>query len=86
MFPPLGYRLPMSRSLTELTDEALALPPESRAFLAEKLLETLDFEEDFSVGDAWREEIRKRCSDLDHGRVQTIRADAAISEVRKSLA
>ena len=76
----------MSRSVTELAEEALALPPESRAYLAEKLLETLDFEEDFAVGEAWLKEIRKRCQELDDGKVQTIPADAAIAKLRKSLA
>jgi putative addiction module component (TIGR02574 family) len=73
-------------SLTELTDEALALPSEARAYLAEKLLETLDFEEDFTVNEVWRKEIRKRCQELDEGKVQTIPAETAIAELRQSLA
>ena len=76
----------MSRSVTELAEEALALPPESRAYLAEKLLETLDFEEDFAVDEAWLKEIRKRCQELDERKVQTIPADTAIAKLRESLA
>jgi putative addiction module component (TIGR02574 family) len=75
----------MSRSLTELAEEALALPPESRAYLAEKLLETLDCEEDFAVNEPWLKEIRKRCQELDGGKVQTIPADIAMAELRRSL-
>lgn len=76
----------MSRSLTELAEEALALPSEARAYLAEKLLETLDFEEDFPVREAWLKEIRRRCQELDGGKVQTIPADTALAELRRSVA
>jgi hypothetical protein len=48
----------------------MALPSESRAYLAERLLETLDFEEDFAVSDVWLKEISKRCQELDVGKVQ----------------
>jgi putative addiction module component (TIGR02574 family) len=80
------YVFRMLRPLAEITEEALALPSESRAFLAEKLLETLDFEQDFPVSDAWRAEIRNRCDELDSGAVKTIPAETVLSEIRKSLA
>jgi hypothetical protein len=76
----------MSRSLTQLAEEALALPSESRAYLAEKLLETLDFEEDFPVSETWLKEIRKRCQELEESKVQSIPAESAIAELRKSFA
>ncbi len=75
----------MSRSLADLADEALALPTESRAYLAEKLLETLDFEDDFKVSDAWKAEARKRCHELDEGVVQSIPAEVVFGEIRKSI-
>jgi len=73
-------------TLTELAEEAMALPSEARAYLAEKLLETLDFEEDFAVSDVWLKEIRKRCQELDAGKVQGLPAEPAIAELRRSLA
>jgi putative addiction module component (TIGR02574 family) len=76
----------MSRSLTDLADEAMALPTESRAYLAEKLLETLDFEEDFQVSDAWKSEVRKRCRELDSGVVKSIPAEIVFREIREALA
>ncbi len=82
----MGYGLSLSLTITELAEEALALPSESRAYLAEKLLETLDFEEDFTVSEGWLKEIRKRCHELDEGKVQTISAETAFAELRKSLA
>jgi putative addiction module component (TIGR02574 family) len=82
----MRYGLNMSLSVTKLAEEVMALPVESRAYLAEKLLETLDFEEDFPVSEVWRKEIRKRCHELDEGTIQTIPAETAITELRKSLA
>ena len=84
--PEMHYRLTMPLTLAELAEEAMALPCECRAYLAERLLETLDFEEDFAVSDLWLKEIRKRCQELDAGAVQTLPAEPAIAELRQSLA
>ena len=40
----------------------MQLPPSLRAFIAEVLLDTLDFDENFLVSSAWQEEILKRCA------------------------
>ncbi len=76
----------MSLTATELAEEALALPSQARVYLAEKLLESLDFEEDFVVSEGWRKEIRQRCRELDQGNTKTIPAETAIQELRRSLA
>jgi hypothetical protein len=81
----LQYCAGMSRTLTELAEEALALPRESRAFLCEKLLETLDFEEDFPISESWLKEIQTRCHELDSGKVEAVPADTAIADLRKTL-
>ncbi|HNT86931.1 MAG TPA: addiction module protein [Candidatus Hydrogenedentes bacterium] len=49
--------------------EALALSPEARAFLAERLIESLDADPGTEISPAWREEIRRRCQDADTGRI-----------------
>jgi putative addiction module component (TIGR02574 family) len=69
-------------STDQLIQEILQLPREARALLAEKLLESLDFREDFDVSPAWREEIRRRLQELDSGAVKLVSAD----EVFKKLA
>jgi putative addiction module component (TIGR02574 family) len=48
-----------------ITEQALKLEPTSRAYIAEILLESLDYEEDFIVSGAWRQEIQKRCKEID---------------------
>lgn len=67
----------------DIIDEVLALPSNSRAYVAEVLLESLDFEEDFPVDDAWRAEIENRCRELDSGEVQLIAGEDAMADLRK---
>lgn len=72
-------------SLKEVAETALNLPTEQRAFLAEKLLASLDSEEDFAINEAWLGEIKRRCEDLDAG-AKTIPADEVFTELRSELA
>ena len=62
----------MSRDAGEILKEALALPPEARAALADSLWESLEEESDQGVDEAWRQEVRKRLAELDSGAVTTI--------------
>jgi putative addiction module component (TIGR02574 family) len=48
-----------------ITEQALKLAPAARAYIAEILLENLDYEEDFLVSEAWRQEIHKRCQEIE---------------------
>ena len=57
----------MSRDAGEILKDALALPPEARAALAESLWDSLDSEVDSDAENAWRKEIRRRLADLDSG-------------------
>ncbi len=52
-------------NIETITEQALQLAPNARAYIAEILLESLDYEEDFVVSEAWRQEIQKRCQELD---------------------
>jgi hypothetical protein len=46
----------MPYKVKDIIDEALTLPSNSRAYIVEVLLESLDFHEDFPVDDAWHAE------------------------------
>ena len=52
-------------NIETITEQALKLEPALRADIAEILLESLDYEEDFIVSEAWRQEIQKRCKEID---------------------
>jgi putative addiction module component (TIGR02574 family) len=62
----------MSRDAGEILKEALALPPEARAALADHLWDSLDAEVDANAEEAWRQEIKRRIADLDSGKVVAI--------------
>lgn len=75
----------MSPETEKLAADVLGLPREQRAFLAEKLLESLDFDEGFPVGDEWKAEIARRCRELDEGSVDLVPGDEVFDEVTKAL-
>jgi len=55
----------MKADAKKILDEAMQLEPAPRACIAKALLEGLDFEQDFDVSQSWREEIQRRCDDID---------------------
>ena len=57
----------MSRNAGEILKEALALPSETRAALADSLWDSLDPEVDADAEDAWRKEIQGRLAELQSG-------------------
>jgi putative addiction module component (TIGR02574 family) len=68
-----------------IVEQALRLPRGSRAFLAEKLLESLDCDEGFDVSSEWMREIRRRCKDLDQGDVDLIPADRVFDDIDRQI-
>jgi putative addiction module component (TIGR02574 family) len=62
----------MSRDAGEILKEALDLPPEARAALADSLWESLDSEVDSNAEAKWRMEIQRRLADLDSGSVTAV--------------
>lgn len=57
----------MSRDTTDIFKEALALPAEARAALADCLLESLDTELEEGAEAAWEREVQRRAAELDSG-------------------
>jgi putative addiction module component (TIGR02574 family) len=55
--------------------EVLSLSPQARAFVAEKLIESLDSEPEIVLSPAWREELHKRCSEVDEGSAELRNAE-----------
>jgi hypothetical protein len=73
------------RSIEELTEELLALPSASRALLAEKLVESLEFDIDPTIQAAWVAEAKKRREQVRDGDVQPVSGDEALAQVRRLL-
>jgi hypothetical protein len=76
----------MILTVEQIAEEALALPSEARALLADRLVESLDPAEDGYVQQLWATEARRRRDDVRTGRVQTIPGSEALERVRQMLA
>lgn len=73
------------RSIEKLTEEILSLPSAARALLAEKIVESLEFDTDPSIQSAWTSEARRRRDEIRNGSVQPITGDEALAQVRRLL-
>lgn len=63
----------------------MSLTPESRARLADLLVESLDADDLGPVDRLWLAEAKRRRDDVRSGRVQTIPGDEALRNVRDAL-
>lgn len=73
------------RSMEQLTEEILALPSASRALLAEKLVQSLEFDLDPAIQAAWTTEAKNRRDEVRNDIVQPIPGEEALAQVRRLL-
>ena len=76
----------MNMTVEQVAEEALALPSEARALLADRLVESLDPAEDGYIRQLWVAEARHRRDDVRSGRVKTIPSDEALAQVKRAVA
>jgi putative addiction module component (TIGR02574 family) len=76
----------MNLTVEQVAEEALALPSEARALLADRLVESLDPAEDCLIRQLWVAEARRRRDDVRSGRVKTIPGDEALAQVKRAVA
>jgi putative addiction module component (TIGR02574 family) len=72
----------MTSSVDAILHAALLLPPENRAALAEKLLESLDEESQKEICDAWAEEVESRIRAFEQGALKAIPGSEVLQSVR----
>ena len=75
----------MPMTIEQLATEALTLPSEQRALLADRLVESLDAAEANRIDRLWATEARRRRDEVRNGLVKTIPGDEALARVRRSL-
>lgn len=73
----------MSTRLEVLQEAALELLPGERAALAQKLLESLDEDEDLEA--AWVAEAARRDAEIESGAVRAIPVEEALAHLRAML-
>ena len=75
----------MSITVEQLAEQAMNLPGESRARLADLLVESLDADALTKIDQLWLSEAKRRRDEVRAGEVRTIPGDEALSSVRDSL-
>jgi putative addiction module component (TIGR02574 family) len=75
----------MRGAAAELLKDALSLPPEGRAALANSLLASLDQEIDEGAEEAWRREIHRRLEEIDSRAVALIPWEEAERRLRAKI-
>ncbi|WP_044209837.1 addiction module protein [Coleofasciculus chthonoplastes] len=72
-------------SVEKVMKEALSLPSALRAWLAEKLVESLEYDIDETLQTLWVTEAKKRRDEIRSGLVQPIPGEEALAQVRRLL-
>jgi hypothetical protein len=75
----------MSTTAEKVVMEALGLPAFLRAFVAEKLLESLDAPDGPPLSTEWRNEVRRRCVEMDRGTAELRDADDVFAKAYAAL-
>jgi putative addiction module component (TIGR02574 family) len=70
-------------TLEQLAAEALHLPTEARAQLADRLVESLDAAELNRIDKLWASEARRRLDEILQGKVETIPGEEALARARR---
>jgi hypothetical protein len=80
------YLLANSTTVEQLAEQAMSLPGESRARLADILVESLDADTPLTQIDRlWLSEAKRRRDEVRAGKVKTISGDETLRRVRDSL-
>ena len=69
----------------QIAKEALALPSEERARLADRLVESLDAAGTSRIDQLWAVEAKRRRDEVREGKVKTIPGEEVLARVRRSL-
>jgi putative addiction module component (TIGR02574 family) len=75
----------MKKDAIQILESALSLPQQARAFLAEKLIESLDTDVDFYLSEEWRKEISRRCAQIDQGEVSLVASDEVFHKAYEAI-
>jgi putative addiction module component (TIGR02574 family) len=76
----------MRSPLENIEDEAMRLPPDSRARLAERLIASLEPEPaDPDAEKSWAAEVQRRAEELASGKVEGVPAKTVLARARATL-
>ena len=75
----------MGTTIEQLAEQAMSLPTESRARLADLLVESLDADELGRIDQLWAAEAKRRRDEVRTGRVKTVPGEEALRKVRDAI-
>jgi putative addiction module component (TIGR02574 family) len=75
----------MADPADKLETQALKLPPEQRARLAERLISSLDQATDADSEQLWIREAERRLDEIESNQVEPVPADRVIEKARSSF-
>ncbi len=75
----------MNMTAEKLVSEALQMPNTMRAFVAERIIESLDFDSDVDLSPEWKAELDRRCREIDEGTVALIDGDEVFKKAYARL-
>jgi putative addiction module component (TIGR02574 family) len=75
----------MARTLTQITSDAMKLPPKSRGKLIDRLFNTLDPTVDADADASWKAEVSRRLEMDRKGDLKYVPAEAVLSKLRRML-
>ncbi|MEH2415182.1 addiction module protein [Nostoc sp.] len=73
------------QSIEPLMKEILSLASASRALLADKLVESLEFDTDSTIQKTWIAEAKRRRDEIRQGLVQPILGEEGLAQVRRLI-
>jgi len=74
----------MNRSAAKIVDEALSLPPRSRAKLADKLLDSLNPPRQRQIDKLWADEVEDRIDAYERGEIKVVSGKTVFHRLRKN--
>lgn len=75
----------MNAKATKIVSDAMALPAPVRAYVAKQLIDSLETDYEETVSPEWKQEIEKRCKEIDEGIVDLISSEDAFKNAFSSL-
>ena len=72
-------------TVEQILQEIASMPVPTRAFIAEKILEMLDSEEQIELSPEWMSTIQQRIDDIDAGVVEMVSAEDALNQIWSEL-
>jgi len=75
----------MTSTAERIVKDALSLSPHARAFVAERLLESLDSIPGQELSAAWRNEIQRRTREIDEGTVELLDSSEVFAKAHSAL-